>query len=48
MVRELKDLDGQAVESECEEIKNRLRVLHETGEQKDVTLKKYEACMAQQ
>ena len=38
----------QIAESESDEMKNRLRTLHEAAEQKDATLKKYEACLAQQ
>lgn len=38
----------QISESECDEMKNRLRSLHEAAEEKEETLKKYEACLAQQ
>lgn len=38
----------QASESECDGMRNRLRAIHESAEQKETTLKKYEACMARQ
>ncbi len=38
----------QIAESECEEMKSRLRSMHDAAEQKEATLKKYEACLAQQ
>lgn len=38
----------QIAESECDEMKNRLRAMHEAAEQKQEKLKNYEACLEQQ